>query len=387
MEWFRWYHGACSDIKWPVIARRAHVSVGVVVSVWAAMLEYASQNGDRGSLVGFDCETYDVLYGYEDGTCEAVMQAMTDKGVVCDACIVSWARRQPLREREEKVEAGDDMAEVRTKSTQRVREFRARQKMAQAAESETTSICNDETTMKRHETTTGNHETTMKRHETTTGNHETTMKRHETTRNNPQIQSKTKSINTRVCLTACGQACAREASSVPEIQHESDSEAEPAGNKPVAYDRQPSLAFDQFFEAYPEAHRGSRLEAEREWVALDANRALPGLPRILDALLAWEDSRTWQQQGGRYIPSAANFLKREYWQRKPQEDIPRHRGSPRATTVAQQRTQDNDEMAKLLIQTRRRKDARPEHHAALVDQYGTALSAGLPHACTVADPR
>ena len=187
-------------------------------------------------------------------------------------------------------------------------------------------------------------------------------------------------INTRVCLNARTQV----ANNVPETPLKNEPEGK---NRKSLEMRQPSLAFDQFFEAYPEAHRGGRLEAEREWVALEARRALPGVPRLLDALSQWEDSGAWKNEGGRYIPTAANFLKREYWERKPQEDIPRHRGSPRATTVAQQRTRDNDEMAKLLIQTRRRKDARPEHNTALVDQYGTALSAGLPHACTVADPR
>ena len=39
MEWFRWYHGACSDAKWPLIARKAHTTVGVVVCVWVALLE------------------------------------------------------------------------------------------------------------------------------------------------------------------------------------------------------------------------------------------------------------------------------------------------------------------------------------------------------------
>ena len=83
--------------------------------------------------------------------------------------------------------------------------------------------------------------------------------------------------------------------------------------------RQPSLAFDEFFEAFPEQHRGGRSEAAGEWVALESSRALPGLPRILDALGQWEDSEAWKRQGGRYIPSAANFLKREYWLRKPPE--------------------------------------------------------------------
>ena len=89
MEWFRWYHGACSDAKWPLIARKAHTTVGVVVSVWVALLEYASQDDERGSVEGFDCETFDALYGYSDGTCEAVLNAMVEKGLRgCPACFL-----------------------------------------------------------------------------------------------------------------------------------------------------------------------------------------------------------------------------------------------------------------------------------------------------------
>ncbi len=105
MEWFRWYHGACSDAKWPLIARKAHTTVGVVVSVWVALLEYASQDDERGSVEGFDCETFDALYGYSDGTCEAVLSAMLEKGLIEDGCIRSWSRRQPQREREESTNA------------------------------------------------------------------------------------------------------------------------------------------------------------------------------------------------------------------------------------------------------------------------------------------
>ena len=155
----------------------------------------------------------------------------------------------------------------------------------------------------------------------------------------------------------------------------------PESRKPEAVpSRQPSVAFDEFFEAFDEQHRGSRTEAEREWVALEANRALPGLPRILDALGQWEDSEAWKRQGGRYIPSAANFLKREYWLRKPPE--PAEQGGtgeqprPRAATVAQQRVQDNDDMAKMLLQARRAQHAQPGLHASTAGQSGAALPAG-----------
>lgn len=149
---------------------------------------------------------------------------------------------------------------------------------------------------------------------------------------------------------------------------------------PTPESRQPSVAFDEFFEAFPEPHRGSRSEAEGEWVALESNRALPGLPRILDALGQWEDSDAWKQQGGRYVPSAANFLKREYWLRKPPEPVEQggngNQARPRAATVAQQRVQDNDDMAKMLLQARRAQHAQPGLYASTAGQSGAALPAG-----------
>lgn len=115
MEWYRAYHGACSDAKWPIVARKAKVSVGVVVSVWFALLESASQASERGSVENFDPETVDALYGYEDGTTAAVFSVMLEKGLICDGRICAWDKRQPKREREDN-------------SAARVRQFREKQR-------------------------------------------------------------------------------------------------------------------------------------------------------------------------------------------------------------------------------------------------------------------
>ena len=102
MEWFRWYHGAISDPKWPLIARKSGQNIGTVVSIWAALLEYASQSENRGSAAGFDCETIDALYGYPDGTTETVCNAMKRHGLLNETnVIVSWSKRQVKRERED----------------------------------------------------------------------------------------------------------------------------------------------------------------------------------------------------------------------------------------------------------------------------------------------
>ena len=121
--------------------------------------------------------------------------------------------------------------------------------------------------------------------------------------------------------------------------------------KAGASSRQPSQGFDEFFEAFPEQHRGSRSEAAGEWVALEASRALPGLPRILDALGQWEDSEAWKRQGGRYIPSAANFLKREYWLRKPPEQEIQSAGPSggRPMTARQAEAKERGDWAKHIL--------------------------------------
>lgn len=108
MEWFRAYHGICSDQKWPIVARKAKVSVGTVVSVWLALLEFASQAAERGSVAAFDPETMDALYGYDDGTTATVFGALTEKGLICDGRICAWGKRQPKRERDD-----DSAARVR----------------------------------------------------------------------------------------------------------------------------------------------------------------------------------------------------------------------------------------------------------------------------------
>lgn len=135
MEWYRAYHGTCSDPKWPIVARKAKVSVGVVVSVWFALLESASQASERGSVANFDPETVDALYGYDDGTTEAVFGAMLEKGLICEGRICAWDKRQPKREREDN-------------SAARVRQHREKERQetqpeaAQAQDAASVTPCN-----------------------------------------------------------------------------------------------------------------------------------------------------------------------------------------------------------------------------------------------------
>lgn len=96
MEWLRWYHGACSDDKWPLIARKANVPQAFVVAVWAMLLEVASQDEERGSVEEFDAEAVDALLGMPDGSAQAIVDALSGgkKPRIVDGCINSWSKRQ-----------------------------------------------------------------------------------------------------------------------------------------------------------------------------------------------------------------------------------------------------------------------------------------------------
>jgi major membrane immunogen (membrane-anchored lipoprotein) len=98
IQWWRSWHGAPTDHKWAVIAARSKVKVGIVSAVAWALMDYASQNKDRGSVAGFDTETYSVYSGFDEEEIKAVINAMVDKGVIVNGMFTNWEKRQPKRE-------------------------------------------------------------------------------------------------------------------------------------------------------------------------------------------------------------------------------------------------------------------------------------------------
>ena len=94
MEWLRWHHGSVTDPKFILISRRSGQAVATVIAVWAALLERASQEKDRGSISGFDCESFDALFGLSDGDCRSVVNALEFKGMILNGKIAKWEDRQ-----------------------------------------------------------------------------------------------------------------------------------------------------------------------------------------------------------------------------------------------------------------------------------------------------
>lgn len=102
-HWFRWHHGTATDPKWRVIAARAGkalsriVTVGHVLSVWAMMLECASQSNPRGELSGWVDEDVAAALGFEEAEVAAIRDAMQGKTLDGDH-LSAWKRRQPKAE-------------------------------------------------------------------------------------------------------------------------------------------------------------------------------------------------------------------------------------------------------------------------------------------------
>jgi len=98
--WWRSWHGAPMDHKWSVIAARTGIKTGIVSAIAWELLDFASQNENRGSIEGFDIETYSVYSGFSEDEISAVINAMTDKGIIKNSRFVNWEKRQPKSETE-----------------------------------------------------------------------------------------------------------------------------------------------------------------------------------------------------------------------------------------------------------------------------------------------
>lgn len=98
ISWWRSWHGAPMDQKWLAVAARSGVKTGIVIAIAWALLDYASQQKNRGSINGFDTETFAVFSGFDEADIIAVIKAMTDKKIIVDDTWSNWEKRQPKRE-------------------------------------------------------------------------------------------------------------------------------------------------------------------------------------------------------------------------------------------------------------------------------------------------
>lgn len=80
MDWFRWFAGTASDPGLLVVARRSGQPTANVLALWAMLLERANASVPRGEIKRFDFETADLFLEMPEGSAEAIVQALRDKG-------------------------------------------------------------------------------------------------------------------------------------------------------------------------------------------------------------------------------------------------------------------------------------------------------------------
>lgn len=99
-DWFRSWHGAPTDNKWLLIAKRAGVRPIHVCGTWWALLDHASQHSVRGTVDDFDVETFALFAGMEEEHVSRIVTVLSDKGMIVDGRISNWGKRQPKKEDE-----------------------------------------------------------------------------------------------------------------------------------------------------------------------------------------------------------------------------------------------------------------------------------------------
>ena len=94
ITWFKHYHGASCDPKWPAIADSTGSSPSVVWHTYSWALEYASEREDRGSITGFDVEVVACFCRVKIDEICRIIDAFIRKGMIIHEHIRAWAKRQ-----------------------------------------------------------------------------------------------------------------------------------------------------------------------------------------------------------------------------------------------------------------------------------------------------
>lgn len=300
MKWFRWYHGTVDDRKWLVVSRHCGQSRAVVLAVWCALLEFASQAEERGSIAAFDCESLDALLGVEDGVCAAVMQAFVRKGLVSGGRLTAWDKRQPRREDEDAVD----------------RQRRRRQRLvlppAQVASPDAPTDSGTDDDAISCSVIPAEYEECH------------AVSRTVTQRHAPE-EDKEKIRHSSPPSPPSSPASPADAALLPRVDAACQDRVPPSAEEG-------DMGFQQLVAAYPAGHVAPRAEALDIWQRLGRGNARPGLPRLLQGLALWRDSSLWRKEDGRYIPKLANFLRRRMW-----EDVPPASGEDWKAAEARQK--------------------------------------------------
>lgn len=90
MDWFRHYHGLCTDPKLHRVSRAAGVNRAVVIAAWCAILEEASSANERGSVASIDAVSLAFLIDVKPHVAGRVLDAIKAAGMLAVAWALGW---------------------------------------------------------------------------------------------------------------------------------------------------------------------------------------------------------------------------------------------------------------------------------------------------------
>lgn len=118
MNWLCWHVGTVTDPKFRVIARQAQNQPGVVVAVWAYLLELAGGAKERGSIASYDADVAEEALGFSASEIESIIAVMRAKGLIDGDLIARWKDRQNLTNAERAREWREQRKAAREQSEQ-----------------------------------------------------------------------------------------------------------------------------------------------------------------------------------------------------------------------------------------------------------------------------
>lgn len=105
-HWWRAHHGISNDAKLAVVALKCGAKRCEVGWVWLILLDYASQNEERGNITGLDHEQIAVMADLSpEKVSEIIGQLKQRELIQQDGRLSAWDKRQPKREREDETAA------------------------------------------------------------------------------------------------------------------------------------------------------------------------------------------------------------------------------------------------------------------------------------------
>ena len=90
MDWFRHYHGLCTDPKLHRVAVAARVRRSVVIAAWCAVLEIADRGKPHGSVDLLDAAVLSFMIDASARLAGRIITGLRDEGLIVDNAITYW---------------------------------------------------------------------------------------------------------------------------------------------------------------------------------------------------------------------------------------------------------------------------------------------------------